>query len=254
LPEGQARSKIKEAEHFLHEMRDAEKALREDLFRYNLSAFLAAWRSVPDFVLYDYAEKNLLGISREDEERTLIANQFKIAANVVSRLEGNDEPSRFLQWWTKRCNAIYSEHRIVDKRNYTIHKGYPKVEKVADVENKAFVPTGSFSVSTSSPVYFIAVTSPSSYTSGASGSGTYTTSSVSTSGLYTTSGVSGSGLYTTSSVTLAPMTSSAPPDATETFRFHDQLDKDIVDICEDALDHMSKFVMESENSNWKDEK
>jgi hypothetical protein len=245
VPEAQARSKIKEAQHFLGEMRHAQELLREDLFRYSLSAFLAAWRSVPEFVLYDYAEKNSLGISREDEERMLVANQFKIAANVIMRLESNTEPLRFMQWWLQRCNAIYREHGIVDKRNYTIHKGYPKVEKVAEVERMAFVPTGSFGVYTSGSTYFVGFTS-----------GTYTTTGPSGSGTYTTTGPSGSGTYTTtgpSSVTLAPMDSAAPANVTETFRFHDQLDKDIVDICEEACDDMNEFVMKAESGEWKEE-
>jgi hypothetical protein len=267
LSEPEARAKIKEAKHFLGQMRGAQDKLDEDLFKYNLSAFLAAWRSVPEFVLYDYAERNSLGISREDEEKVHIAIQFRIVANAIKRLKDNVEPLAFMEWWNERCNAIYKEHGIVGKRNYTIHKGYPKVEKVAEVERIAFVPTGSFNWSTGPSGSTITVSDysgsatytatgpsgPAEYSSTGPSGSTITVSDYSGSATYTATGPSGSAITASgpSSVTLAPMGSAAPANVTETFRFHDRPDKDIVDICADALADMDAFVGMAETEEWK---
>ena len=255
MSEPEARAKIKEAKYFLGQMRGAQDKLDEDLFKYNLNAFLAAWRSVPEFVLYDYAERNSLGISREDEEKMHIANQFRVVANVIKRLKDNAEPLAFMEWWNQRCNAIYREHGIVGKRNYTIHKGYPKVEKVAETERIEFMPTGSFGLSTSGSTYFVGLGSTAEYSStGSSGPAEYSSTGSSGPAEYSSTGPSGPTKYSSTGPSwaiLAAFDTPAPANVRETFRFHDRPDKDIVDICADALADMDAFVGIAEIEEWK---
>jgi len=72
------RDKLEEAQYFLNSLRDEEDPNR---FNYNLSAFLGAWRSVLDIMLYDLAEVWTLGLTREDR---ITDNEFSVAAKALN--------------------------------------------------------------------------------------------------------------------------------------------------------------------------
>jgi len=50
-----ARDKLAEAEYFLRQLENSQDDKKG--FDFNLSAFVVAWRSVIDIMLYDFAEK-----------------------------------------------------------------------------------------------------------------------------------------------------------------------------------------------------
>lgn len=70
--------RLEEARYFCVRLSEAKN---DDEFHFNLSAFLNAWRSILDTMLYDFTEHYSLGFSREDElddkEFTAVATALK---------------------------------------------------------------------------------------------------------------------------------------------------------------------------------
>jgi hypothetical protein len=109
--------KLKEARHFLDKLKNLNKG--SEKFIFNLSAFLTAWRSVIDIMLYDYIEK-YFGFSREEYFKV---RDFEIAAKV----SGNQNAISFCKWWKKQIN-ILNKNPLWAKRNITVHKGRPPIK------------------------------------------------------------------------------------------------------------------------------
>jgi hypothetical protein len=128
-------------------MRDAQDHLDEELFSFNFSAFLSAWKGVPEVLLYDFAERFGIGFTREDY---MSDKEFGIAANLWNRQMGESDASDFVKWWRKERDRLYSTHKVSGKRDILIHRGYLRIERTADVQPvpPVFIPIGSYHVST----------------------------------------------------------------------------------------------------------
>ena len=85
-----AKNKLDEAQFFLDKMNKAPVERSE--WRYYFSAFLSSVRSVPDHLLYDYANKCGLGISLKDRVYT---NVLKDKAEAQS----NKVAIKFIEWY-----------------------------------------------------------------------------------------------------------------------------------------------------------
>ena len=83
------RNKILEADFFLEKLQQTPD---DPDFTFYLSAFLSAWRSVLDIMLYDFAEHFSLGITRDDK----INEQNFI---FVAKTFGNHSAVEFIRWW-----------------------------------------------------------------------------------------------------------------------------------------------------------
>lgn len=114
----EAEHKLSEARYFLDKMNTLKSQPEE--FMHNLSAFLSAWRSVPDILLYDYAEK-YFAWGREDR---FDMRDFEVA----TRASGRKEAQRFFQWYKKQY-ARLAGNPLWRKRVVTIHRGRPKVKR-----------------------------------------------------------------------------------------------------------------------------
>jgi hypothetical protein len=111
--EMRARKKLDETAYFLN----ALKRIETEAFDYNLSAFLCAWRSILDVMLFDFAEKYSLGFS---PEALLTEDKFRHAAEASE----NKEALKFIAWWKKQLNEI-SKSPLYRKRNMVVHRVYP---------------------------------------------------------------------------------------------------------------------------------
>jgi len=110
--------KLAEAQYFLSRL----KGLKDnpDEFMYNLSAFLSAWRSVLDVLLYDYAEK-YFGWGRDEK---FDVRDFEVAAKTSGKKDAQD----FIQWYKKQIKLL-SQNPLWKKRVVIVHRGRPKVAR-----------------------------------------------------------------------------------------------------------------------------
>lgn len=125
LSEPRVNAKLREAEYFLKKLRELlleEPRITE--FSYNLSAFITAWRSVFDVLLYDYAER-YFNIDRDDKIQFL-SRDFKVSAQAIKDIK--PEPLKFINWYNKK-EGILSEQHIWFVRKIFVHKGLPKTKK-----------------------------------------------------------------------------------------------------------------------------
>ena len=120
----QAKRKLGEARHFLDELERTSENPEE--FNYNLSAFLSAWRSVLDIMLYDFAEKYSLGLTREDR---LIEYGFEIVAKALNRTDA----LKFLKWWRQQVQEV-GKNPLCYKRKVIVHRGYPPTVRDFTIE------------------------------------------------------------------------------------------------------------------------
>jgi len=109
------RNKLKEAKYFLDILTQAQN--EADKFYYDLSAFLTAWRSVLDVMLYDFAEYYALGFNRDVE---MTHKEFYAVAEVLNKTEA----IRFIKWWRK-TQGMLSNSPLWRKRTINVHRGYP---------------------------------------------------------------------------------------------------------------------------------
>ena len=84
-------------------------------FYYNLSAFLNAWRSVLDIMLYDFAEHYSLGFTRGVE---LNDKEFFAVATALSKTEAVE----FVKWWRKKQGVLKADP-LWEKRIISFHRG-----------------------------------------------------------------------------------------------------------------------------------
>jgi hypothetical protein len=94
---------------------------QNDEFHFNLSAFLNAWRSILDVMLYDFTEHYSLGFSREDE---LDDKEFTAVATALKKTHA----LKFIEWWRQKQGGLRN-NPLWFKRNITFHRGYPKVSE-----------------------------------------------------------------------------------------------------------------------------
>ena len=116
-----ARVKLEEAEFFLNRLQGSEASSEE--FRYFLAAFLQSCMSVPEWLLYEYAEK-YLSLSQDDyvDERG-----FELAAKTA-KARGDTRGSEFLDWWkteTKKLRTSPEGSLLLKKRKVVVHRGTP---------------------------------------------------------------------------------------------------------------------------------
>ncbi len=111
----QAKLKLQEAEYFLGGLKRSETNPVE--FNYNLSAFLSALSSVPDIMLYDFAEKYSLGITREVQIGDTV---FRSVANALKKKDALN----FLEWWRENLGQLV-RNKLLRKRAIIVHRGYP---------------------------------------------------------------------------------------------------------------------------------
>ena len=93
--------KLKEANYFLSKVLSPEEDPMEnpEVFQYNLSAFLSAWRSVFDIMLYDYALKFFPSLTRDDYIKL---DSFRLAAKA----QNHEEASSFIKWYDKKFRFL----------------------------------------------------------------------------------------------------------------------------------------------------
>lgn len=145
----QAEDKLAEANYFLEKLRDS----KEVEFRFNLSAFIQAWRSVFDVLLYDYAEKYF----KYSAERNIKTNKhkFKDIADVLEN-RGDSEPKKFIEWYEKK-EKILRESPFWNLRIIFVHRGGAKgnlkrpVQVIIPVE--VYVPPSAISAGTVPPKF-----------------------------------------------------------------------------------------------------
>jgi len=118
----ETRKKLEEARFFLEEFRKSVSGVAEKESSFYLSAFLSAWRSVLDVMLYDFAEYYSLGLTREDR---MIERDFFIVAKAKSK----GEALRFLKWWKKKIQRL-SRNKLWNMRRIIIHRGYPEITQL----------------------------------------------------------------------------------------------------------------------------
>ena len=108
------RFKLEEAQYFLQELRRTKDDPKLSYFY--LSAFLSAWRSVLDIMLYDFAEHYPLRL----KELKINDQIFWVAANALN----NTEALRFIDWWRQKADIV-RKHPLSKERNRIVHKEYP---------------------------------------------------------------------------------------------------------------------------------
>ena len=92
------RKKVDEAKYFLNKLKKAQKG-RQEHFYFNLSAFLNAWRSVLDAMLWDFVKHYGLGFDQEDRVNDM---DFKAVATALK----NTEALSFIKWWRKKQGKL----------------------------------------------------------------------------------------------------------------------------------------------------
>lgn len=199
----QSEEKLAEAKYFLDLLKvTPQDNAHQKEFMYKLSAFLSAWRSVIDIILYDYVDKFQFCFS-QDEEITM--RDFEVAARATN----NTQAQTFIQWYRQQVSML-GQNPLSTKRKIIVHRGYPPTMR-------AFTVYVSESIAISSS--FTIHSSDNSDTAGPSAIPTDTAvSSVKPSKPSTT---------TTTSVNV---------------RFSDRQDKNVTDFCQDALDQMKTIV------------
>jgi len=115
----ETRKKLEEARFFLEKFLESVSPVAEKECDYYLSAFLSAWRSVLDVMLYDFAEYYSLGLTREDK---VSRGEFFI----VAKAQSNDKALGFLKWWSKKIDKL-GKKKLWNMRRIIIHRGYPKI-------------------------------------------------------------------------------------------------------------------------------
>lgn len=116
--------KLEEAQYFLE--RFCETTIKPKINKFYLSAFLQAWRSVIDIMLYDFAE--YFGFEYLEKPRV-----HQLAAIFEhTRTRGARE---FIKWWRKKRVKVL-EMETAKMRDYVAHCGL-KLPATVDYEKKA---------------------------------------------------------------------------------------------------------------------
>jgi len=90
----------------------------DEIFTYELEAFLVKLRSIPDVLLQDFNEKFSLGISLEEK---LYPKSFEDRAKQLQ----NKQAIKFIKWWNNKMNKIRSDRLgsiLFRKRDISVHR------------------------------------------------------------------------------------------------------------------------------------
>ena len=115
--------KLDEAKYFLKVLRQLEKTgyvwkpARREAFHHNLSAFIVAWRSVVDVMLFDFAELYSLGFDPRDR---ITDSTFEVAAKALR----HHEALKFLAWWRQKIRRL-KKNPLYRRRDMIVHRGTP---------------------------------------------------------------------------------------------------------------------------------
>jgi len=115
----ETRKKLEEARFFLEKFRKSVGLSVGKESPYYLSAFLSAWKSVLDVMLYDFAEYYSLGLTRQDK---VSYDGF----SLVAKAQSNDKALDFLKWWAKKTRKL-SKNKLWKMRHIIVHRGYPEI-------------------------------------------------------------------------------------------------------------------------------
>jgi len=125
-----AKEKIAEAQYFL----DRLPSLPLDKLRFEVSAFLAATRSIFDHLLEEYRQKFLLG-----DIKRLSPETFEKNAERTS----NEQALKFIKWYQTQMDSIRKDHEFLfDIRNLTIHSKTPRETITIEMRGPITVPAG----------------------------------------------------------------------------------------------------------------
>lgn len=115
-----ARDKLEEAEYFLTKMCEIRPDQKEFLF--NLSSFLSAARSVPDYLLEYFNIKYSLQIPLAEK---LYPDTFEKRAKQT----GNLFALSFIQWWKQKMAVLANDPMwalLTNKRHIDVHRTHAK--------------------------------------------------------------------------------------------------------------------------------
>ena len=118
----ETRKKLEEARFFLEKLLESVSGVDEKVSFYYLSAFLSAWRSVLDVMLYDFAKYYSLGLTQEDK-------MSNYEFSLVAKTQRNDKALDFIKWWEKKIQKL-SKNKLWKMRRIIIHRGYPEIMQV----------------------------------------------------------------------------------------------------------------------------
>jgi hypothetical protein len=134
--EMEAREKLREALYFLEQIKKLEDQGRSHTFsedefrkrnlalRANLSAFILAWHSIPEIMLYDFAETFKLPFTRNDRMM-----DFDFALSALSN-PNRDDALDLLAWRTKETKELRKKHnRLAGMRDVVTHRGIIRTER-----------------------------------------------------------------------------------------------------------------------------
>ena len=110
-----AEDKLAEAKYFLKKLHESN----EYELGFNLSAFIQAWRSVFDILLYDYAEQYFAYTEARKFKTT--KNIFREIAIVLEN-QGNNIPRKFIDWYQKKESEL-SKIPFWTLRKFFVHRG-----------------------------------------------------------------------------------------------------------------------------------
>ena len=128
-----ARDKLREAMYFLCRMEDCQTGHHDSIFNYNLDAFLVVWASIPDILLYDFAERFGFKISRDDRME-------KDGFELVAKSHGHKDALAFFVWWKKAFRKLANKHHILfGKRKVVTHRGPVKVGRRREVKERVYL-------------------------------------------------------------------------------------------------------------------
>jgi hypothetical protein len=116
MPEMVSKRKLAEARYFFGGLKGEQDP---ETFYYKLSAFLNACHSVMDIMIYDFVERQGLGITRDDyldrASFELVAKSHKVEQEVM-----------FSKWLKEKLDEL-SRYPIWNMRKVVTHRGYPNV-------------------------------------------------------------------------------------------------------------------------------
>lgn len=115
------RFKLQEAQYFLERLQHTTTEPKINYFY--LSAFLAAWRSVPDVLLYDLADYyGLINYIREKNppplNQRIDRNSFWYAADASK----NSQVLECFEWWREKMKEV-NKMELANERIVAVHKG-----------------------------------------------------------------------------------------------------------------------------------
>mgnify|MGYP000504064673 CR=1 FL=1 len=110
------RRKLNEAKYFLEALKRTQ--VDSEIY-YILSAFLNAWRSCLDIMLYDFNEYYSMGFTIDDEIKDAY---FAAVAKALKK----DDALKFIKWWREK-QGILKNNPLWKKRILIVHRGYPPI-------------------------------------------------------------------------------------------------------------------------------